>query len=331
MKPFSDFMHEWLYGEDGYYKNFKAIGKEGDFFTAVSTSAFFGASIANYLLKQIKAQNIPKNVALVEIGAHQGYLMGDMIRWLYSNDESLLKSMRFIIIERQDAVIEAQKSYFAKNFGNAITIEYFKSLKELKLDWAFFVSNEIFDAFACDLYKDGKIAYIDENFQIVWKDASSKDIAFATKHFLKTGEIARGYEEFAIEVANSSKHFEFLSFDYGEKYVRNDFSIRVYSKHNTWPLFDEELNLKEHFKKSDITYDVNFAHVIESFENAGVKLKNYTTQARALVDFGIIDILGEYQKIAPSYAHYLEQANKVKTLIAPNVMGDRFKLVHFVR
>lgn len=331
MRLFSDFMNEWLYGEDGYYKNFKAIGKKGDFFTAVSSSAFFGASIANYLLKQIKAQKIPRDVALVEIGAHQGYLMGDMIRWLYSNDSLLLETMRFIIIERQDAVIEAQKSYFAKNFGNAITIEYFKSLKELKVDWAFFVSNEIFDAFACDLYKDGKIAYIDEHFNIFWKEALEGDRAFATKHSLKKGEIARGYEAFAKEVVASSKHFEFLSFDYGEKYVRNDFSIRVYSKHNTWPLFDEELDIKRHFKKSDITYDVNFAHVIESFEKMGVTLKNYTTQARALVDFGIIDILEKYQKVAPSYAHYLEQANRIKTLIAPTMMGERFKLVHFER
>ena len=131
MRAFSDFMNEWLYGKGGYYTNFKAIGKEGDFFTAVSTSAFFGASIANYLLKELQKNKIPKNVALVEIGAHQGYLMGDMIRWLYSNDASLLKSMRFIIIERQDAVIAAQKKYFAKNFGNTIKIEYYKSLKDI--------------------------------------------------------------------------------------------------------------------------------------------------------------------------------------------------------
>jgi len=58
------------------------------------------------------------------------------------------------------------------------------------------------------------------------------------------------------------------------------------------------------------------------------ELKNYTTQARALVDFGIIDILGEYHKVA-TQAQYLAQADKVKTLIAPTIMGDRFKLVHF--
>ena len=324
---FSEYMQEWLYGEDGYYKSFKAIGKEGDFYTAVSTSAFFGASIANYLYGQISSGKLPKSVALVEIGAHQGYLMGDMIRWLYSQDESLLNSMKFCIIERQDKVIEAQKAYFEENFGDAVKIEYYKSLTDLNLESAFFVSNEIFDAFPCELYKDGKIAVVNEH-KIEWQDASLKELEFAKKHSLRTGEIAVGYEEFAKEVANSAKNFEFISFDYGEKYVRNDFSIRVYNKHKTYPLFDEELVLKEQFKIADITYDVNFSHVIEAFERAGCHLVKYQTQARALVEFGIIDILEQYHKIA-TQVQYLAQADKVKTLIAPTIMGDRFKVVHF--
>ncbi len=324
---FSEYMQEWLYGEDGYYKTFKAIGQEGDFYTAVSTSAFFGASIANYLYGQISSGKLPKSVALVEIGAHQGYLLGDMIRWLYTQDESLLNSMRFIIIERQEQVIKAQKTYFSKNFGNAVNIEYYQSLKELELENAFFVSNEIFDAFPCDLFKDGKIAVVNKH-KISWQDASLIDLEFAKKHRLRTGEIARGYEEFAKEVANASKSFEFVSFDYGEKYVRNDFSIRVYSKHKTYPLFDKELILSDHYKKSDITYDVNFAHVIEAFENASCSLVKYQTQARALVEFGIIDILEQYHKVA-TQVQYLAQADKVKTLIAPTIMGDRFKVVHF--
>ena len=324
---FSEYMNEWLYGKDGYYSRFKSIGKDGDFFTAVSTSAFFGASIANHIFSLISQGRVEKDVALVEIGAHQGYLMGDMIRWLYTKDASLLDSMKFIIVERQEAVIKAQKEYFHKNFGNAVNIEYVKSLDELNLDSAVFVSNEIFDAFACELYKDGKIAIVN-NHQIDWIDAPIKYIEFAKKHRLRTGEIAIGYEEFAKRVSKAAKKFEFISFDYGEKYVRNDFSIRIYSKHKTYPLFDEELNLKEHFKKSDITYDVNFAHVIEAFESVGAKLVDYETQARALIRFGIIDILGEYHKVA-TQAQYLTQADKVKTLIAPTIMGDRFKLIHF--
>ena len=325
---FSEYMQEWLYGEDGYYKTFKAIGKDGDFYTAVSTSAFFGASIANFIYNQMQNNVIKKDTVLIEIGAHQGYLMGDMIRWLYTKDETLLESMRFIIVERQDKVIEVQREYFAKNFGDAVEIEYFKSLSELNLDSAVFVSNEIFDAFPCDLYKDGKIAVVNKH-KISWIDAPIEQIEFAKKHSLRIGEIAVGYKEFAKDIANVAKSYHFLSFDYGEKYVRNDFSIRVYSKHKTYPLFDEGLKLGKHFKKSDITYDVNFSDIIEAFESAGAKLENYETQARALIKFGIIDILEQYYKTS-SKAQYLVQVDKIKTLLAPTIMGDRFKMVYFI-
>ena len=42
---FSSYFNNWLYGDDGYYSNYKTIGKEGDFYTAVSSSKFFGGTI----------------------------------------------------------------------------------------------------------------------------------------------------------------------------------------------------------------------------------------------------------------------------------------------
>jgi SAM-dependent MidA family methyltransferase len=110
--------------------------------------------------------------------------------------------------------------------------------------------------------------------------------------------------------------------------VRNDFSIRVYRKHETFPLFDEALKLSESYKKDDITYDVNFGHVIEAFEDEGFETVAYETQARALVRFGLIDLLEQFAR-QTSQANYVREADKIKTLISPTIMGDRFKMVHF--
>jgi len=74
-------MQDWLYGESGYYRDFKDIGKSGDFYTAVSTSRFFGASIANYFYSLIKEDISKRDGWLIEIGAHRGYLISDMIQW----------------------------------------------------------------------------------------------------------------------------------------------------------------------------------------------------------------------------------------------------------
>ncbi len=57
-----------------------------------------------------------------------------------------------------------------------------------------------------------------------------------------------------------------------------------------------------------------------------MKKLSYMTQARALIDFGIIDMLSEYASIS-SYNDYLRQAERIKTLISPTIMGDRFKML----
>ena len=326
---FSEYMDNWLYSDGGYYNRFKSIGKGGDFYTAVSTSSFFGASIANHLYRMIESGDIPRDGYLIEIGAHQGYLLSDMIQWLYTIDPTLIKSMKFGIVERQAHVKEAQLEYIRGRFGDDVEIEHFDDISSVEVDYAFLVSNEIFDAFPCELYKDAQIATVD-NHQISWIEAP-KDIAtFATKHRLTTGEIAVGYEKFARSIADGIARLDFVSFDYGEKYVRNDFSIRIYREHETLPLFDEELVLSEAYQTADITYDVNFAHVIEAFGGVGIELVEHETQARALVRFGIIDILEQYSKIATK-EHYLREADKIKTLISPIIMGDRFKMIHLAR
>jgi SAM-dependent MidA family methyltransferase len=110
--------------------------------------------------------------------------------------------------------------------------------------------------------------------------------------------------------------------------VRNDFSVRIYKKHETFPLFDEEVVLREVFQKSDITYDVNFGHVIEAFEGAGFETVIHETQARALVRFGLIELLEAFAR-QTTQENYLRQVDRVKTLIAPTMMGDKFKLIHF--
>ena len=324
---FSDYMNEWLYGEEGYYKNFKAIGKEGDFYTAVSSSSFFGAAIANYFYTLIQEAKSDRNGWLIEIGAHQGYLLCDMIQWLYTCDPTLIRTLKFGIVERQPEVQKKQLAYIKERFGDDITVTHFNDILDVNVDYAFVVANEIFDAFPCELLKDEKIAFV-ENNEIIWKEASSSLLGWAAKHLLKQGEVAVGYEEFAKNMATGIKQCDFVSFDYGEKYVRNDFSIRVYRKHETFPLFDEALKLADAFKNDDITYDVNFGHVSEAFTQNGFTEVAYETQARALVRFGLIDILEQFAR-QTTQANYLREADKVKTLISPTIMGDKFKMIHF--
>lgn len=320
-------MSEWLYSEDGYYATYKAIGKEGDFYTSVSTSKFFGGAIANHIISLVDDGFLNKDAVICEIGAHHGYFLADIIEFIYTLRPKLLESLKFVIIERFEALQEQQREYFRDSFGDVIHLNHYKSLSELKCKNAFFIANEIFDAFACELYYKGKTARVDaHNIEFDIDDAAVD--AKAKKYNKDRGEIAIGYEEFALDMAASCQKFEFMSFDYGEMMARPDFSIRVYAKHKTIPLFDEEIKRDELFKNSDITYDVCFEHVKDAYEDAGVKFIELKAQMVALVDMGILNLL-EILKENVDEKIYEQELQKVKMLIMPNFLGERFKMIRF--
>ena len=324
---FSEYMGEWLYGENGYYATYKNIGKSGDFYTAVSTSKFFGGSIAKHIISLVDEGFLEPDAIICEIGAHHGYFLADVIEFIYTLRPELLSTLNFVIIERFDDLQEYQKNYFKQSFGDVISLTHYKSLSELRCKNAFFIANEIFDAFPCELYFKGKAGRVDGHnveFDVndIWVDEKAK------KYYKDRGEIAVGYEEFALDMANSCEKFEFITFDYGEMQARPDFSLRVYSKHEVIPFFDENIKRDELFAKSDITYDVTFAHVKDAYEEAGVEFVELKAQMVALVDMGILDLL-EILKEKADEKIYAQELEKVKMLIMPNFLGERFKMARF--
>lgn len=336
---FSSFMQEWLYGEEAYYSKYREIGKGGDFYTAVSSSMFFGGSIANRLIHTIKEGFLDESCAVVEIGAHQGYMLADIVQFIYTLEPKLLKTLEFVIIEPHPENIKAQVKYFKESFGDIVTLQHFSSLEEVRKKSAFVVANEIFDAFSCELVKDGKMLYMD-GFKSEFKEQNDEIKVHCEKYKIKSGEIGVGYEAFAKSLHEAFGCFEFVSFDYGEKEKRSDFSIRIYHEHKTYPFFaltgfveDEnekpkDVSLEMLYKKSDITYDVNFEHLIDAFLENGIKLEIFKTQMAMLVEFGIIELLDQLQKNADEKT-YKSEMNRAKVLIDPSFMGERFKGVVF--
>ena len=323
-------MTQWLYGEDGYYASYKNIGKEGDFYTAVSTSKFFGGTIAKHIISLVDDGFLESNAVICEIGAHHGYFLADVCEFIYTLRPELLQTFNFVIIERFDDLQEQQRNYFKDSFGDAVQLTHYKSLTELQCSNAFFIANEIFDAFPCELYYKGKTGSVDGhevNFDVdnAWVEEKAK------KYNKDRGEIAIGYEEFALEMAASCEKFEFMSFDYGEMVARPDFSLRIYSKHKVIPFFipqdnEDYLPRETLFAKSDITYDVTFAHVKDAYMEAGVEFVELKAQMVALIDMGMLDLL-EMLKEKVDEKLYRQELEKAKMLIMPNFLGERFKMI----
>jgi len=134
-------------------------------------------------------------------------------------------------------------------------------------------------------------------------------------------------------MADAADKFEFMSFDYGEMQARPDFSLRIYTKHKVIPFFlpedsEDYIAREELFKKSDITYDVTFEHVKDAYEAAGVTFVELKAQMTALVDMGILELLEMLQKNVDEKI-YKQELEKVKMLIMPNFLGERFKMIKF--
>ncbi len=329
---FSEYMTEWLYGEDGYYATYKNIGKEGDFYTAVSTSKFFGGTIAKHIISLVDEGFLSTDATICEIGAHHGYFLADVCEFLYTLRPELLTSFHFVIIERFDDLQRQQRDYFAESFGDVVKLTHYKSLREMQVENAFFIANEIFDAFACELYFKGKVARVDGH-EVIFDQTDDWVAQKAKKYHKDRGEIAVGYEAFAREMAGAAKQFEFMSFDYGEMQARPDFSLRVYTKHKVLPFFLPEDNedyiaREELFKKSDITYDVTFEHVKDAYIEAGIDFVEFKAQMVALVDMGLLELLEMLQKNADEKI-YKQELEKAKMLILPNFLGERFKMIRF--
>ena len=142
------------------------------------------------------------------------------------------------------------------------------------------------------------------------------------------GEIGTGYYDLALALSESSKKFQFITFDYGDMFARSDFSIRIYQKHQVFPLFEKGIKLEKLFGNSDLTYDVNFNFLKNEFSRAGIEFIEYKTQMKALIDFGIISLL-EFLRQNVDEKIYQAEINHAKILIDPAFMGERFKMILF--
>lgn len=327
MIPFSQYFSSWLYGEGGYYTDPGHIGKAGDFYTAVSASRFFGGAIANKIYRMIREGKLGRDCSVVEIGAERSYLMADIIQFLYTLDSALLESLSFTIVEPLPQMRQVQEKYLQESFGDAVNFQHVAKLSDLPDEEAFIIGNEVLDALPCELIHQGKMAYVNDENKIIFTEANPKVLEMAERYGITKGEVPTGLPEL-MEQLSHLRRVEVMWFDYGEKLPAGEFTVRIYRKHEVFPLFEEGLELDQLYQKSDLTYDVCFQAVEAVMQERGFKLEAFSSQAKAMVEFGIIELL-ELLKQNSDERTFMQESNKLRTLLDPSLMGERFKMVHF--
>lgn len=325
---FSEFFDIWV--NKNYYKFGVDIGKKGDFYTNVSVGYLFGACLANYFLKLLKNGEISSSCKVVEIGANSGDMLADFAQGVFTLEPEILSNLEFIIIEPHEILRKKQLETFKNRFGNEIKIKHYKNLDECKFDEIFVISNELFDAFSCDVIDWENMLFVDSKLKFHWQKADQNLINLAKKFGIKKGEISTSYAKFALQLANAAKKVRFLSFDYGEFEPKNEFSLRVFKDHQVFSLF-EISNLEPYFKNSDLTYSLCFKQVKEAFSLAGFLMLKFKKQNEALVnDLGVDEILSLVLEKGSKQA-YENAAKQAKFLLSPEFLGEKFKFIEFLK
>ena len=85
----------------------------------------------------------------------------------------------------------------------------------------------------------------------------------------------------------------------------------------------------EHVGLTDLTCHVNFTAIAEAACQAGLDLIGYTTQAAFLLNLGLTDLLAAQGE--PESQAYIRAATACQTLLAPQEMGELFKVIAFGR
>ncbi|HDZ4940778.1 TPA: SAM-dependent methyltransferase, partial [Campylobacter jejuni] len=282
---FSIFFHTWLY--ENYYKNAVNIGKNGDFFTAVSVGNLFGILLAQHFLNLVDKKILKLPLELVEIGANEGYLSRDFLAALLELRPQIFSQISFFIIEPHEKLRTLQKKTL-----EGVEFTHKNSLKECHFKNAFFFCNELFDSFTCELIDDNKMAFV-ENFKLVFKNMDENLIAKCKTLNLKKGELSLELEDFFKDLNQACDQFIFAGFDYGI-FNPQKFSLRIYQKHEVFNPF--EISLKDFFGKSDLTYNINFTQVQNLIKEFDFKLLAFKKQSFALMDFGFEKLLEHAKK-----------------------------------
>lgn len=332
--PFADYMHAALYAPGlGYYvAGARKFGSDGDFVTAPEMSALFGRALATQVA-EIIAQ-VPGDV--IELGPGTGRLTVDLLGALAARGAL---PQRYLLLEVSPDLRERQRLLLQKMPALLTRVEWIDVLPQR---WrGAIVANEVLDAVPPHLVvrADGKwfekgVGFASGTLALVDRPLPEGELRkAAVERFPPQGdyasEINPASQALVASIGQRCDSGVLLLVDYGfpaaEYYhpQRSTGTLMAHYRHRMLadPLFLPGL--------ADLTAHVDFTSIASAGVAAGMRVAGFTTQARFLVNCGLLDLLA--QSAEPGSAAYLREANAVQKLLSPAEMGELFKVLALTR
>ena len=354
--PFDDFMAEALYAPGlGYYSGGRRIfglGPEGgsDFVTAPELSPFFGRTLAVQVREALAASGTGR---VYEFGAGSGALAEQLLEALDADDaddDGMLRiPFDLTIIELSGPLRERQQARLARFSPRVRWLDAWPETME-----GVVIGNEVLDAMpvkllhrsggrwhergvvdladpasaarAIDPANDGShrfaFADLDATFSL---EGETQAASALMDGFFPDGSVTEIHpiaESFVASLADRLQRGVAFLVDYGfpehEYYhpQRTGGTLMCHQAHlaDGDPLVD--------IGAKDITAHVNFSGIALAAQEAGLTVLGYTSQARFLINCGLVDLLAA--------ASVAERANAQK-LVNEHEMRELFKVIALAR
>lgn len=350
--PFDRYMERALYAPRlGYYsggaRKFGLHAEDGsDFVTAPELSPLFAQTLARAVAEALAASGTR---ALIEFGAGTGKLAAGLLcalDALGADVESYsIVELSGELRERQRATIEAQAGTLAAR------VRWLDSLPAHFEGVA--VGNEVLDAMPVKLFArkagawhergaallgDGRLGFADRplgdepgavrlsDYDAAALAAVDAETGTDADYVTETHAAAAAFTRTVCSMlARGAAFFIDYGFPRHEYYhlQRAEGTLICHYRHRSHgdPFFHPGLQ--------DITAHVEFTAIAEAGVETGADLLGYTSQARFLMNAGIVEALSG---IDPAdTARYLPAANAVQKLVSEAEMGELFKVIAFSR
>ena len=344
---FAQYMDLVLYHpQHGYYSNQETnIGKKGDFFTSVHLGADFGELLAEQFVQMWNILGNLQSFALVEMGAGQGYLALDILRYIQQQHPHFYSCINYIIVERSPALKELQQR---KLVGYPVNWQTLENMPSNSVTGCFF-SNELVDAMTVHRFHiiGGKLQEIyvttKDMLQDGGKDKFSQPLFAEVSGEPSTPKIREYFQLVNINVENYSENYQsevnlavlewlaivsdrlqcgyVLTIDYGypaHRYynpMRSKGTLQCYWKHQRHN--DPYINIG----KQDITTHVNFTALEKWGNYCGLTKLGFTQQGLFLMALGLGNRLASLSCGNQKISQVLYRRDLLHQLIDPMGLG----------
>ena len=334
--PFEHWMQRALYEPGlGYYSGrLRKFGAEGDFTTAPELTPLFAACLA----RQVSQWFAHTEPVVVEFGAGSGALAAGLIEALHTLGTP---ARSYCIVEVSASLRERQRETLARlPLEWAASVHWLDRLPE-RIDGVV-LGNELLDAMPVRVFEaDGPSVYevgvgLDATggFALQTGEASNEleQAVSALKPFFEgcapyRSEIGLQAQAWVRTVGEVLERGALLLLDYGfparEYYhpQRSQGTLMAHRRHRAHPDVLADPGLQ------DVTAHVDFTAIAQAAAAAGLDLLGYTSQARFLINCGLLESLTPRAEEMARTVGGVRQLGAVQTLLSEAEMGELFKVI----